>query len=54
MISCGRIFAFVFGVTMFFKYEGLILFIVLKISAGKVRNLLISIAVVPFFLIKFP
>ena len=48
----GRI--FVFGVTIFFIYEGFILFIVLKISFAKVRNLFISAVVVTFFLIKFP
>ena len=40
MISSGRIFAFAFGVKIFFIYEELILFIVLKILVAKVRNLL--------------
>ena len=53
-MSCGRVFAFLFEMKTFFMYEGLILFIVLKMSVAKVRNLLISIVVVPFFLIKFP
>ena len=49
MISCGRIFAFIFGVKMFFIYDRLILFIVLKVSVAKVRNLLMFIVVVPSF-----
>ena len=47
MISWGSYFC-----VCFFIYEGLILFIVLKISVAKFRDLLISIVVVPFFLIK--
>ena len=54
MIPCGPIFALIFGVKIFFIYEGLILFIVLKMSVAKVCNLLISIVVVPFFPIKLP
>ena len=50
----GRNFAFVFGMKIFFIYERLILFIVLKMSVAKVRNLLISIVMVPCLLIKFP
>ena len=50
MVSFGRIFTVVFGVKISFIYEGLMLFIVLKISFAKVRNLLISIAVVGIIL----
>ena len=53
MISCGHIFAFVFGMRIFFIDEGLILFVVLKFSVAKVRNHLISIVLIPLFLIKF-
>ena len=54
MISYGRIVVFDFGVKILLIYERLILFIALKISVAKVRNPLISIVVVPFFLIRFP
>ena len=52
MIPCGYLFAVIFGVKIFFIYEGLILFVVLKMSVAEVRNLLISIVVVPFFSIQ--
>ena len=37
MILCGRIFAFVFEVKIFFIYEGLILLIVLNVSLNGVK-----------------
>ena len=54
VISCGSISAFVFGEQIFFIYEGLTQVIVLNISVYKIGNLLISIVVVPLFLIQFP
>ena len=50
----GRNLVFVSGMKIFLIYETLILFIILKISVAKVGNLLISIVMVPFHLIKFP